>query len=70
MPGIFPENIDAVNVFSKCSTQWRVSNGFFIGLDYGAVISYMKITGIKNKNTVIEKVRILESEQLDIINGD
>ena len=60
---IWPDNVDAVNVFIDMSTQWRVGVAGATGLDYGVIEKVMQLGGIRKKHRreVFEAVRIMES---------
>lgn len=56
-PGIFylwPENVEAWNLFCKVRTQWHTDNGHATGLNYNGV------------EVVMRKHRIKRSEELDM----
>jgi hypothetical protein len=54
-----------------CDTQWRVgAQGVFIGLDYGVLFRLMDLYEVEDQLECFEKVRIVESEALDLIMDD
>lgn len=61
---LFPENWPAFCVFVGCSTQWRMSDGQPVGLDYPAVESVMRVYGVDDARENFERIRILESAAL------
>ena len=66
---VWPENIAALNVFIAMNTQWR--NGFSgpTGLDYNALPSVLRLTGIPRKEwaDAFECVRVMEAEALRVM---
>ena len=64
---IWPDNMQAVNVFIASSTQWRIDSKRATGLDYTAVESTMRMMGIKRKDMgdILEDIRVMEYEALD-----
>lgn len=64
---IWPDNLQAVNVFIAASTQWRTGAAGATGLDYTALESTMRMMGVKRKEhgEVLEDVRVLEDTALD-----
>ena len=50
----------AVDVFLIIQTQWRVSDGAFVGLDYASVIQTMRLMGVKKMRQVFEDIQVME----------
>lgn len=69
--GILPENVDALVWFLKMQTQWRVSVNGLVGLDYGLFIMWSKDEGMKRKERMwlLEDLRLMEREYLDVVRG-
>jgi len=66
---IWPDNDLAVSTFLSMSTQWR-SGGFgATGLDYTALESVMRMTGVPRKEwaDVFHGVGVMESEALKLM---
>ena len=61
---IWPENWPAVELFMRCQTQWRVSDGRRIGLDYGALLAIGSLFPVENLSQVVEYVQVIEHEIL------
>lgn len=61
---MWPENWEAVRLFVRCQTQWRVSDGRRIGLDYGAMLAMGSLYQIDNLSQVVESVQVIEAEIL------
>lgn len=64
---IFPENEDAVTFFLMCSTQWLVSFGGYVGLDYKAVFEILKLYDKMSKQLFAD-IQIMERAALPIMN--
>lgn len=66
---VYPENWEAVQLFLKLGTQWRVgAMGGFFGLDYSSVESTMRICRVRKKRKVFEQLRIMEVAALPVLN--
>ena len=66
-PRLLPENLEAVNVFHGCETQWKYAGrGVRVGLDYSAVEAMMRIRKTRDRATVFRKLQVMETEVLNI----
>ena len=61
---IHPEAEKGIRVFLKCCTQWRVSDGQRIGLDYGVVLAVLSLEQEPNPGEVLEDVQVMEDAAL------
>lgn len=63
---MLPENWGALQVFLKCSTQWRYAgmSGLRTGLDYQAVESVMRMTGVADTSDTFWRLQLIEDEAL------
>jgi hypothetical protein len=61
---IYPENWQAVQLFSSCQTQWRTSMAGITGMDYNAVKIVMDSMDIEDKE-VFRKLQIIEFSALN-----
>ena len=61
---VWQENAEAVEIFVYCSRQWRVGNDGPYALDYGPVFDMMDLYEVKDKQSVMEDIRIIEDEAL------
>jgi hypothetical protein len=57
-----------VDLFLKVQTQWIVTMGGVMGLNYGAVEFCLKIYKTKKKQEVFEGLRVMEMAALAILN--
>jgi hypothetical protein len=68
-PGVevWPDNLQAVNVFIAMATQWRVGPAGAVGLDYAALEPVMRMTGVPPGDVadVFGGVRIMEDAALE-----
>lgn len=67
---IWPENQQAINLFTSISTQWRVGAGGPTGLDYNVLFTLMGLMDLSYERHVqlFEDIRVIESEALAILN--
>jgi Phage related hypothetical protein (DUF1799) len=61
---VWPENWPAAELFMRCQTQWRVSDGRRIGLDYGALLAIGSLFAVESLSQVVEDVQVIEHEIL------
>jgi hypothetical protein len=61
---IHPDAEKGIRMFLKCCTQWRVSDGQRIGLDYGVVLAVLSLEQEPNPGDVLEDVRVMEDAVL------
>lgn len=67
---IWPENQQAINLFTSISTQWRVGAGWPTGLDYNVLFTRMARMDLSDERheQLFDDIRVIESEALRIIN--
>ena len=66
---VWPDNLQAVNVFVAMGSQWRAGMAGPTGLDYASLPVVMRMQGIKRADwpQVFDEVRVLENEALATI---
>lgn len=72
---VWPENMPAVELFLRCSTQWRtgepsaVAPAGVAGLDYGVLLSLgrLYLPPDADMRDVIEDVQVMERQALELI---
>lgn len=66
---VWPDNLEAVNVFIAMSTQWRIGMAGPTGLDYTALAHTMRLCGVKaaDRASVFAEVRTLEDAALETL---
>jgi hypothetical protein len=70
-PGIWPEHVQAVEVFAALLTQWRMGPmGGVVGLDYSAIPPTLELMGVETtgRRELFEQLRIMEREAVKTIN--
>jgi hypothetical protein len=65
---VWPENQDALLLFLRCQTQWRMTLGGVVGLDYAVVFSMMDLYAVDNKRQVMEDLQLMEGRAKKLIN--
>lgn len=66
---IWPDNMNTVNVFTACATQWRVNIDGPFALDYGVLPSVLQMMAIPKKewHNIFEGIRVMEDAALEQI---
>jgi hypothetical protein len=70
-PGVWPEHVQAVEVFAALLTQWRMGPmGGVVGLDYSAIPPTLELMGVApdNRRELFEQLRVMENEAVKVIN--
>ena len=67
---VWPENMPAVNLFCRISTQWRSLGMGPSGLDYGVLFACLGRMHLSEQahDWLFDDVRVIEAEALSIIN--
>ena len=66
---VWPENHEAVAIFSQCATQWRFGMAGPTGLDYTAVDTVMRVNAVKDPADCLWRIQALEGQALTTINA-
>lgn len=72
---LWPEHVEAFEVFHACRTQWRVAVGFggawYQGLDFTAVDVAMRCLGIPSERhrEVFGQLQVMEDEGVKLLNA-
>jgi hypothetical protein len=61
---IHPEAEQAIRLFFRVCTQWRVSDGRRIGLDYGVALELLRLDQEPNPRAVLDDLQIMEDAAL------
>lgn len=66
---IWPENLETVDAFLACQTQWAINDfsGAFLGLRYADVAATLDMLGVADKRDVFWGLRVMEREALDVL---
>lgn len=71
---VWPDNWQAVCVFSKLGTQWKRAGmqGAATGLDYAALPAVFQLCGVKRKDwpEMFDDIRVMERAALEILSAD
>lgn len=69
MPEVWPDNIQAHNLFVSISTQWRVGPGGAVGLDYNVLYRKMDRMHLSEEryDELEAEIRIMEDAALAVI---
>lgn len=63
---VLQENWEAVQMFMRCQTQWRVTGmGGIVGLDYVAVSWLLRLYRVKDQRKLLEDLRVMEAAVLE-----
>jgi len=65
---IWPEHEDAVILFLRTQTQWRVGGGGVVGLDYGVVLQVMDLYAVEERRQALEDLQVMEARAKELIN--
>jgi hypothetical protein len=65
---IWPEHEDAVLMFLRCQTQWRVSSSGVMGLDYGVVLELFRLYDVQDPRRTLEDLQVMEARARELIN--
>jgi hypothetical protein len=71
---VWPENVQAVELFSLVASQWRAVAGFagarFLGLDYAAIEAVMRMRNVRTKERgrLFDDLRVMEGAALAELN--
>lgn len=65
---VWEDNWQAVMIFQHCQTQWRVSMGGLVGLDYAVVEWLFKLYEIEDQLETLQKLQVIEAAALQILN--
>lgn len=66
---IWPENAESCVLFFQLGTQWQVSMGGVVGLNYTAAEAVMRIRGVKNRARMFDDLRLMEAAVLKVWNA-
>jgi hypothetical protein len=67
---LWPENIEAIEVFFSIQTQWRVGPAGFVGYDYAGVMAALQFMGLPHSKDLFGKIRTMERAVLNLLAED
>jgi hypothetical protein len=65
---VWPEHEDAVLLFLRCQTQWRVGGIGVVGLDYAVVLQVMDLYAVGDRRQALEDLQVMESRAKELMN--
>lgn len=69
---IWPEHLQAWEVYSTCDNQWRVITGIggvhYQGLELSSVTTAMELCGVEDRRGCIAQVRVIEGGAREVLN--
>lgn len=65
---VWAQHYQAIDLFCKMGTQWRMGFGGAVGLDYSVLFQLMNLQGIEKNEQVeiLAQIQIMETAALDI----
>lgn len=68
---VWPENLETVEAFFACRTQWRFDamNGTPLGLRYADVAATLDLLAVGDRRDVFDGIRTMEAAALDVLNA-
>tara|TARA_Y100001938_G_scaffold67476_1_gene93630 strand:+ start:870 stop:1112 length:243 start_codon:yes stop_codon:yes gene_type:complete len=68
---LWPEHEDALDLFMRCQTQWRVGGlGQVTGFCYESVIALANIYKYDDLKTVLDDLQVMEIRAIEILNKE
>lgn len=66
--GVWEENADPVIMFMKLQTQWVITNGLVVGLNYQSVHFLFTINHVAEPSKMMDDLQVMEAAALSILN--
>lgn len=66
---VWEENWPTVTMFMRLQTQWIVTMGGIVGLNYQSVEFLFRIEGIDNPREMLADLQVMEAAALDVMNA-
>lgn len=64
---VWPEHLDALEMFLRCQTQWRAGPNGVLGLDYGVVLELCRLYDVEDRKQLLGDLQIMEGRALQLI---
>lgn len=66
---IWPDNLEAFNLFVAMQTQWRIGMNGATGIDYSALPTVMDLYPVpqERRRALFEDIRLMEREALKVM---
>lgn len=65
---VIPAAWPAVCMFLRVQTQWRISTGAIVGLDYAAVRWVFELYEVKEPRRLLDDLQIIEATVVETLN--
>lgn len=65
---VFEENWEAILMFMRLQTQFRIESGAFMGLNFQSIEFLFKLYEIEKPRELFEKLLVMEHEALTVLN--
>lgn len=69
---VWPEHLEALDIFQACGSQWRIVAGlagaFYQGLDYTALEAVMRMRDVEEPGEALDQIREIEAGALEVLN--
>ena len=65
---VIPEAWPAICMFLRVQTQWRVSSGAIVGLDYSAVRWVFELYDVKEPRQLLDDLQTIEATVVETLN--
>ncbi len=65
---VWPEHEDAILLFLRTQTQWRIGSSGVVGLDYGVVLQIMDLYAVEERRQTLENLQVMEARAKELIN--
>lgn len=67
---VWEENVQALSLFMRLQTQWRIINGVFAGINYQSIQFLFDVFKIEDQATILDDLQAMESAALAVLNKD
>lgn len=66
--GVWEENAETVIMFMRLQTQWNITNGGFVGLNYSSVEFLIRIHDVQDAAAMMDDLQAMELAALQLLN--
>ena len=67
---LWPEHVEAVELFVRCITQWRSAANGVIGLDYSVVLQLATLYDVADMQAILPLIQTMELHARQLINKE
>lgn len=64
---IWPEHVQAAELFAELGTQWRIGMSGPTGLDYAAVLAFIGLIDSDDRRELFRQIRVMEREAMAVL---